>query len=463
MKQITRISPAVLKSINSNIPEYEYKEEIIVGADATRYRNGEVELSCLMGAGTSIDGSAIIGQTVVGRYNAPASNSLFIIGNGSKMSRSNIVEVSETTFSIKKDLTVKGTSTLESVIVDGNTKITGTLEASTLQVNNNLTVENNLTVKNSLTVNGVIKGAMQNSSGTSYVTTSYLDEYYYTQLQTDSRINEKTAAVATTLNDSITNLSNSVSADITNINTLLANKMSVTPRSIELYGDNPNVTSSNNGTPFIDFHHGRHMSENFTVPTTDYDCRIICEYNDTDDINVLSVEGDSTTGSDFLFQVLKGGIKGQYLDISGDYTSWINHLLPQTNKKYSLGNSSYTWKAIYANDVKVHSDRNLKKDIKYLDIDQYINTFLSLKPCSYIYKDDEDNQTRFGFIAQEVEESFNLLNENKQYALYSKDEETGLYSMSYAEMIALNTCMIQNLMKENDKLKEEIQKLKGNS
>ena len=172
MRQITRISPAVLTGMDNNIPEYEYNEEIIVGADATRYRNGEVELSCLMGEGTSIDGSAIIGQTVVGRYNAPASNSLFIIGNGSRMSRSNIVEVSETIFSIKKDLKVDGASTLKSVTVNGNTKITGTLEASTLQVNNNLTVNN------SLTVNGVIKGAMQNSSGTSYVIATDLNNYY---------------------------------------------------------------------------------------------------------------------------------------------------------------------------------------------------------------------------------------------------------------------------------------------
>lgn len=177
MRQITRISPAVLTGMDNNIPEYEYNEEIIVGADATRYRNGEVESSCLMGEGTSIDGSAIIGQTVVGRYNAPASNSLFIIGNGSRMSRSNIVEVSETIFSIKKDLKVEGASILKSVTVNGNTKITGTLEASTLQVNNNLTV------------NGVIKGTMQNSSGTSYVTTKTSDlENYYTTDIIDSKL-----------------------------------------------------------------------------------------------------------------------------------------------------------------------------------------------------------------------------------------------------------------------------------
>lgn len=448
MKQITRISPAVLTGMDNNIPEYEYKEEIIVGADATRYRNGEVELSCLMGAGTSIDGSAIIGQTVVGRYNALASNSLFIIGNGSKKSRSNIVEVSETTFSIIKDLEVEGASTLQSVTINRNAKIDGTLE-----------------VNKNLTVNGIIKGNMQNSSGISYVTTSYLNENYYTKLQTESKINEKAAVVIKSLNDSI----DSVSADITNINDSLADKMSVKPKSIELFGD----ANTDREMPFIDFHHRRHMNDDSTQSSVNYDCRISCKYynnynnNSYRDTNVLLVEGSSTTGDDFLFQA-RGGLKGHYLDISGDYKSRINHLLPQSHNEYDLGSGDHQWKniwgkTIYANSTQVRSDRNLKKDIEYLDTDQYMDTFLSLKPCSYIYKDDEENQTRFGFIAQDVEESFNLLNEDKQYALYSKSEKTGEYSMNYLELIALNTCMIQNLILENKELKAEIQKIKGNS
>lgn len=128
MKQITRISPAVLSSINNNIPEYKYAEEIIVGADATRYRNGEVESSCLMGEGTSMSGSAIRGQVVVGRYNTPVIDSLFIIGNGSSgTQRSNIVEVYTDTFLIKKDLEVEGGAFVNKLTVNGKLTVNETV------------------------------------------------------------------------------------------------------------------------------------------------------------------------------------------------------------------------------------------------------------------------------------------------------------------------------------------------
>lgn len=196
MKQITRISPAVLSSINNNIPEYKYAEEIIVGADATRYRNGEVESSCLMGEGTSMSGSAIRGQVVVGRYNTPVIDSLFIVGNGSSgTQRSNIVEVYTDTFLIKKDLEVEGASTLQSVTVNRDAKINGALEASILRVENDLTV-----------VNGVIKGTMKDSFGASYVVTTYLDEYYYTKGAIDSKLSNY--LTTTTWDSKVTGSSN---------------------------------------------------------------------------------------------------------------------------------------------------------------------------------------------------------------------------------------------------------------
>ena len=121
MKQITRISPAVLSSINNNIPEYKYAEEIIVGADATRYRNGEAESSCLMGEGTSMSRLAIRGQVVIGQYNTPVIDSLFIIGNGSSgIKRSNIAEVYTDTFLIKKDLEVEGGAFVNKLTVNGS-------------------------------------------------------------------------------------------------------------------------------------------------------------------------------------------------------------------------------------------------------------------------------------------------------------------------------------------------------
>ena len=54
MKQITRISPCIFtKYDDKNNPLYGYKEEIIVGADALRFRNGEGENAVCMGKNTT--------------------------------------------------------------------------------------------------------------------------------------------------------------------------------------------------------------------------------------------------------------------------------------------------------------------------------------------------------------------------------------------------------------------------
>lgn len=55
MRQITRISPCILTGEYDaqNNPLYGYNEEIIVGADATRFRNGEGENAVCMGKNTT--------------------------------------------------------------------------------------------------------------------------------------------------------------------------------------------------------------------------------------------------------------------------------------------------------------------------------------------------------------------------------------------------------------------------
>lgn len=54
MKQITRISPCIFtKYDDKNNPLYGYKEEIIVGADALRFRNGEGEYAVCIGKNTT--------------------------------------------------------------------------------------------------------------------------------------------------------------------------------------------------------------------------------------------------------------------------------------------------------------------------------------------------------------------------------------------------------------------------
>lgn len=107
MQQITRISPCVFtnKYDNHNNPVYGYEEEIIVGADALRYRNGKgAGAICIgnketdasgryaqaLGIGTRAD---LEGAFACGRYNR--GKGLFEVGYGtSSLDRKNAITVS---------------------------------------------------------------------------------------------------------------------------------------------------------------------------------------------------------------------------------------------------------------------------------------------------------------------------------------------------------------------------------
>lgn len=430
IQQITRISPCKLTN-----GDYVYEEEIIVGADALRYRNGKKKNSCVMGLETQ---AGTDNQVVVGKYNATSADALFVIGSGtSTSSKKNIVEVKN-----------------DKVIINGDLSVSNSLTTKSATISETLTVKD-------IVANGAIKGTMKNSSGIDYVTTVDLNNTnnkfanYYTKAEVNSTFsNYYTISQIQNLYYTKTNIEsyyytqayiNSNYYTKGEIDYGFSTKLNNNPLSIEMYG---NATTK---TPFIDFHY-------YGSIATDYNTRIICKGEDN--LTITCANTDEANAKEATLKV-EGclDVKGK-----GKLNSYIEHLGPQKTNTYDLGDSSNRWKKIYLNNnPNVSSDKILKKDIEKLNIEKYKQTYLSLKPCSYLFKDDEENNTHFGFIAQEVEESFNLLNENKQYALYSKDEKTGFYGMSYAEIIALNTCMIQNLMKENDKLKEEIQKLKGNS
>ena len=132
MRQITRISPCTLTGEydTQNNPLYGYNEEIIVGADALRYRNGKAINSCVMGIGTTTN---IEGQVVIGKYNIN-NNALFIIGNGTENVKSNIAEFYS-----------------EKVIINGNLEIIGDITNSNLTVNNKITA-NELKITNIATI-----------------------------------------------------------------------------------------------------------------------------------------------------------------------------------------------------------------------------------------------------------------------------------------------------------------------
>ena len=110
---------------------------------------------------------------------------------------------------------------------------------------------------------------------------------------------------------------------------------------------------------------------------------------------------------------------------------------------YEIGCSSGAG-CFSTNTIVVSSDKRLKKAIKY-DMDAYENVFMSLRPCSFLMKNESKEQRHWGFIAQDVIDGVNNsgLDADKLAVIAKRN---GLYSIGYTEITALNTHMIQKLM-----------------
>lgn len=110
---------------------------------------------------------------------------------------------------------------------------------------------------------------------------------------------------------------------------------------------------------------------------------------------------------------------------------------------YEIGCSSGAG-CFSTNTIVVSSDKRLKKAIKY-DMDAYENVFMSLRPCSFLMKNENKEQRHWGFIAQDVIDGVKNsgLDSDKLAVIAKRD---GLYSIGYTEITALNTHMIQKLM-----------------
>ena len=110
---------------------------------------------------------------------------------------------------------------------------------------------------------------------------------------------------------------------------------------------------------------------------------------------------------------------------------------------YEIGCSSGAG-CFSTNTIVVSSDKRLKKAIKY-DMDAYENVFISLRPCSFLMKNESNEQRHWGFIAQDVIAGVkNSGLDADKLAVIAK--RNGLYSIGYTEITALNTHMIQKLM-----------------
>ena len=143
-----------------------------------------------------------------------------------------------------------------------------------------------------------------------------------------------------------------------------------------------------------------------------------------------------------------------------------------TNCEFSLwgtGSVKYNWTVkgtIYGN-VSSDSDRNVKKDIRVLDIEDSAQFIYSLIPSEFRFKDGTSNRLHHGLIAQEVKESmgdsdWGLFIDKKvgdeNYNEIAVDDLTGektqlltaRYALRYDELIADLIATVQSL---NNRLK----------
>lgn len=244
--------------------------------------------------------------------------------------------------------------------------------------------------------------------------------------------------------------------------------------SIELYGN----------TPFIDFH-SAYSSANYT-------CRIIA--NTPEQLLVcgkLRCDSNIISNNDLIAN------SWVYAGQNAHYT-WQNQLdcyfscgyYNNTNNVYYYagyhafyvnGDSGSGMMYIETSGVSSRkgfrnsSDERIKQNFSHFD-DNFIDTYMSLEPVQYQFKNDTDDKYHFGFKAQQTERILNAygqesdksygicathaIDSEKAEKLYGVKDMHEEYTLAYDELIAPTTYMVQHIYKELESTKEELIKVK---
>lgn len=173
--------------------------------------------------------------------------------------------------------------------------------------------------------------------------------------------------------------------------------------------------------------------------------KIECKYGSASSYNYVAFQPATNQSSSTSYRMYLGG-----------YNSSDSSLHPW-----------YRVAAVLSENVV--SDKRFKTDIHSID-DSIYKAYMGLNPCSYVLKDDAENEIHYGFIAQEVESSFqsNGVNLQNHSIINIPKSSEGFYGLGYSEFIPFNTYMTQkahhridSLESENQSLKNEILMLQG--
>nr|DAS84928.1 MAG TPA: endosialidase chaperone [Caudoviricetes sp.] len=167
-------------------------------------------------------------------------------------------------------------------------------------------------------------------------------------------------------------------------------------------------------------------------------------------------------------------------------------LNPDVSGNLTLGTGNHKWGAVYSTTGTIQtSDRNLKRNIEELN-EKHVAFFELLKPCSFEFVDGTSGRRHIGFVSQDVEDAMSACGlSDLDFAGFCKDQKTVpvkktmevevvnleteeveiqtivvvedepvegeyVYSLRYDEFVALNTAMIQYLMKRMDRIEKKL-------
>ncbi|MEM6526616.1 MAG: tail fiber domain-containing protein, partial [Bacteroidota bacterium] len=153
-------------------------------------------------------------------------------------------------------------------------------------------------------------------------------------------------------------------------------------------------------------------------------------------------------------QIQAGNVDGSMTTVATfwNLSSTLRGILPGTTNTYDLGSSTTRWRTIYLlNAPNNLSDQRSKSNIKRLDYG--LEKVMKLKPVSYRMKDQEDNKTHLGLIAQELREVI-------PEVVHEDTSEDKMLSVTYSELIPVTIKAIQEQQETIQSLEKELEEMK---
>jgi len=117
---------------------------------------------------------------------------------------------------------------------------------------------------------------------------------------------------------------------------------------------------------------------------------------------------------------------------------WLRLNKPGDASMNGYGNTGFAAGKLWTYSGQANgSDRKMKSNIEDMDANT-TNNLMKLKPKSYTYKNDKDGTTRYGFIAQDVEQVYPSL---------VSDGPNGMKSLNYTDFIPITVANIKDMRK----------------